>query len=104
MFDGKPDNDGSDDGMGTCKGVCPFLCQTKNKTIKVILFQADMNYGLIGGTATWMGQGTWTASSQEPICIDFYDPDVSPLFYYIIERAFHNLTLYRMTSRPAVAS
>ena len=38
MFDGKPDNDGSDDGMGTCKGVCPFLCQTKNKTIKVILF------------------------------------------------------------------
>ena len=21
MFDGKPDNDGSDDGMGGCKGV-----------------------------------------------------------------------------------
>merc|ERR1712110_985856 len=56
LFDGKPDNDGSDDGMGGCKG-------------------ADLNYGLLGGTATWMGQGTWTAAVQKAIYIDFYDPD-----------------------------
>ena len=33
-----------------------------------------------------MGQGTWTASSQEPVCINFYDPDVSEahsLFVYL---------------------
>merc|ERR1719323_1895294 len=34
FFDGAPDDDGDDDGMGECKG-------------------ADLNYGLNGGTATW---------------------------------------------------
>ena len=34
LFDGKPDNDGSDDGMGGCKGVCtflPFICLNTKK-------------------------------------------------------------------------
>jgi len=55
FFDGKPDNDGDDDGMGGCKG-------------------ADLNYDLLGGTATWTGEGTWTGNSISPICIKFYDP------------------------------
>merc|ERR1712019_186826 len=32
--------------------------------------------GLGGGTATWTGQGTWTASSKDPVCIQFF-PDPS---------------------------
>jgi len=55
FFDGSPDNDGDDDGMGECKG-------------------ADTNYGLEGGSATWTGKGTWTAADSEAICIKFYDP------------------------------
>jgi len=55
FFDGAPDNDGDDDGMGECKG-------------------ADTNYGLEGGSATWTGKGTWTAADSEAICIKFYDP------------------------------
>ena len=43
----------------------------------VFILQADLNYGLIGGTATWLGEGTWTSAGQKAICIDFYDPDVS---------------------------
>jgi len=56
FFDGAPDDDGDDDGMGECKG-------------------ADLNYGLNGGTATWTGEGTWTGTSSSPVCIKFYDPD-----------------------------
>jgi len=55
FFDGKPDDDGSDDGMGECKG-------------------ADMNYKLEGGTATWTGPGEWTGAASSPICIKFFDP------------------------------
>ena len=33
-----------------------------------------MNFGLNGGTATWSGKGTWTATATEPICIKFFDP------------------------------
>ena len=58
FFDGTPDDDGDDDGLGGCKN-------------------ADLNYGLTGGSATWTGQGTWTASSdQPPVCIQFF-PEVS---------------------------
>jgi len=56
FFDGKPDDDGSDDGMGECKGH-------------------DMNYGLVGGSATWTGPGQWTGAASSPICIKFFDPD-----------------------------
>ena len=55
FFDGQPDDDGDDDGLGDCKS-------------------ADLNYGLSGGSATWTGQGTWTGSSQDPVCIQFF-PD-----------------------------
>merc|ERR1712198_318826 len=56
FFDGKPDDDGSDDGMGECKGH-------------------DMNYGLVGGSATWTGPGEWTGAASSPICIKFFDPE-----------------------------
>ena len=55
FFDGAPDDDGDDDGMGGCKG-------------------ADLNFGLNGGSATWTGPGTWTANSPDSVCIKFYDP------------------------------
>jgi len=56
FFDGAPEDDGDDDGLGGCKN-------------------ADLNYGLTGGTATWTGKGTWTGADSNTICIDFYDPD-----------------------------
>jgi len=55
FFDGKPDNDDDDDGLGACKN-------------------ADLNTGLTSGSATWTGPGSWTAGNGEPICINFYDP------------------------------
>lgn len=101
LFDGKPDNDGSDDGMGGCKGVCTSLFVSQKKMAS--FFKADLNYGLIGGTATWLGEGTWSAAGQKAICIDFYDPDVSFLFrcfaWYL---SLH--ILYRMTNQHAAAS
>ena len=57
FFDGQPDDDGDDDGLGECKN-------------------ADLNYGLTEGSATWTGQGTWTGSSKDPVCIQFF-PDPS---------------------------
>jgi len=56
FFDGAPADDGDDDGLGGCKN-------------------ADLNYGLTGGSATWTGKGTWTGSASETICIDFYGDD-----------------------------
>ena len=41
VFDGLPDDDGDDDGLGACKGM-------------------DLNIEVSGGTATWTGPGTWT--------------------------------------------
>ena len=41
VFDGLPDDDGDDDGLGACKGM-------------------DLNLEVSGGTATWTGPGTWT--------------------------------------------
>jgi len=60
FFDGKPEDDGDDDGLGGCKN-------------------ADLNYGLTGGTATWTGTGQsiWTGADSNAICIDFYDPNNS---------------------------
>merc|ERR1719415_502002 len=58
FFDGTPDDDGDDDGLGGCKN-------------------ADLNYGLTGGSATWTGQGTWTGSSTDPICIQFFPDPVT---------------------------
>ena len=52
------DDDGDDDGLGECKN-------------------ADLNYGLSGGSATWTGQGTWTGSSTDPICIQFFPDPVT---------------------------
>jgi len=54
FFDGAPDDDGDDDGMGGCKGF-------------------DTNLGLEGGSATWTGTGIWTASASSPVCINFFD-------------------------------
>jgi len=56
FFDGAPDDDGNDDGLGGCK-------------------LADLNYGLTGGSATWTGPGEWTADAFKPVCINFFDPD-----------------------------
>jgi len=56
FFDGAPEDDGDDDGLGGCKN-------------------ADLNYGLTGGSATWVGKGIWTGAASETICINFYDPD-----------------------------
>ena len=53
FFDGSPEDDGDDDGLGGCKN-------------------ADLNYGLTGGTAKWTGQGTWTGTSDQPVCIMFF--------------------------------
>ena len=39
---------------------------------------ADLNYGLLGGSATWTGAGSWTAVFSAPICIKFYETVVSP--------------------------
>ena len=56
FFDGAPDDDGDDDGMGECKGY-------------------DTNLGLTGGTASWVGgPGIWTGASSSPVCINFFDP------------------------------
>ena len=64
--------------------------------------QADLNYGLIGGTATWLGEGTWTAAGQKAICIDFYNPDVS--FYLCSAWFLSFIHIFRMTNQHAVAS
>jgi len=56
FFDGKPDDDDSDDGLGECK-------------------LADLNKGLEGGTITWTGDGTWTAWDSQPLCINFFNFD-----------------------------
>ena len=47
------------------------------KSVFILKSQADLNYGLTGGTATWtgIGQSIWTGADSNPICIDFYDPD-----------------------------
>jgi len=45
--------DQDDDGMGGCRG-------------------ADLNLRLTGGSATWLGTGTWTAASEIPVCINFF--------------------------------
>ena len=45
------------------------------KSVFILKSQADLNYGLTGGTATWTGKGTWTGADSNTICIDFYDPD-----------------------------
>jgi len=55
VFDGEPELDGDDDGLGHCK-------------------DADLNLSLSGGTATWLGSGVWTASASQPVCLHFYDP------------------------------
>jgi len=55
FFDGAPADDSDDDGLGGCKN-------------------ADLNYGLTGGSATWTGKGEWTATASNPVCIKFYDP------------------------------
>merc|ERR1712013_764215 len=51
---------GDYDGLGGCKN-------------------ADLNYGLTGGTATWTGTGQsiWTGADSNAVCIDFYDPNNS---------------------------
>ena len=73
-------------------------------SIKMASFlQADLNYGLIGGTATWLGEGTWTAAGQKAICIDFYNPDVSKLLFVFCMISFFT-HLFRMTNQHAVAS
>lgn len=56
FFDGTPDDDADDDGLGGCK-------------------LADLNYGLNGGTAEWTGPGTWTGAETKTVCIKFYDPE-----------------------------
>ena len=58
FFDGSPDGDGDDDGMGGCKGF-------------------DLNLGLTGGSATWTGSGSWTGA-KEAVCINFYDDGTKP--------------------------
>jgi len=52
VFDGTPDNDGSDDGLAGCK-------------------LADLNEEVSGGTATWTGDGVWTGAATDPICVKF---------------------------------
>jgi len=56
IFDGEPADDGDDDGLGGCKN-------------------ADLNYGVTGGSAEWTGKGEWTGTSSDTICVDFYDPN-----------------------------
>ena len=81
MFDGLPNDDDDDDGMGGCKSVGKLLryycLGTCKSLINIIPHQADLNYGLEGGRVTWTGPdgSTWTAQADKPVCIDFYDPD-----------------------------
>ena len=61
LFDGLPNDDGDDDGLGACKG-------------------ADLNGGIYesgsGGTATWTGPGTWTGVEAGGVCVNFYCNEV----------------------------
>jgi len=34
----------------------------------------DLNIGLTAATVTWTGEGSWTPETDNPICINFYDP------------------------------
>jgi hypothetical protein len=73
VFDGEPELDGDDDGLGHCKDVRG----KSNKIFNIFIFlvKADLNLFLNGGSATWTGSGVWTGSTSQPICINFYDPD-----------------------------
>merc|ERR1711892_455488 len=55
VFDGKPVG-GNDDGLGNCAN-------------------ADLNIGLTSGQVTWTGQGTWTPQAEDPICVNFFNPN-----------------------------
>jgi len=56
VFDGLPDDDGDDDGLGACKGM-------------------DLNIEVTGGTATWTAKGTWTGVEAGGVCVNFYCGD-----------------------------
>ena len=43
--------------------------------LRLNLLQYDLNVDLQGGTAKWTGQGTWSAASDQAVCVDFYDPE-----------------------------
>ena len=34
--------------------------------------QANLNFNVASGTATWTGTGTWTSATQNPICLYYY--------------------------------
>ena len=57
FFDGKPDDDDSDDGLGECKLVstlAPFHLLSFSYG-EISFIKADLNKGLEGGTITWTG-------------------------------------------------
>ena len=56
VFNGLPDDDGDDDGLGACKGM-------------------DLNIEVTGGTATWTAKGTWTGVEAGGVCVNFYCGD-----------------------------
>ena len=72
VFDGKPDDDGDDDGLGACKG-------------------ADLNIEVSGGTATWTGRGTWTGVQSQAVCVKFYSVDVGDEDYCCCDLASPSL-------------
>ena len=43
--------------------------------------QANLNFHVVSGTATWTGTGTWTGATHNPICLYFYDAITD---YYMI--------------------
>jgi len=59
VFDGSPALDNSDDGLGNCR-------------------YHDMNLGISRGSASWVGQGSWTPQVSDPICVTFYGEDNPP--------------------------
>ena len=75
-----------EDGMGGCEyvgflsshynhldsDIDPVLDLNPHPELNPDPTQANLNFNVASGTATWTGTGTWTSATHNPICLYFY--------------------------------